>query len=191
MNFAPNSFIQRPCRPKSLPKTNIFLGLHFLHICISFLSLCLCLCLPTVSATYLNFTRAYTGKDKRDLYPLMPVICSIKLPYATEALPADLTLSGHPSAEPKPKPKTQSHFKSPSRFCSSGKRSLHLLNECFGNMTTYAFILFLAQAAKLHEFLLSSFWLFLHVCARELVLGCICVVLKTFAWLGLSQCGFF
>jgi len=39
--------------------------------------------------SYLNFTRAYTGRDKLDLYPLMPVICSIKLLYASN-MPADL-----------------------------------------------------------------------------------------------------
>jgi len=39
--------------------------------------------------SYLNFTRAYAGRDKLDLYPLMLVICSIKLLYASN-MPADL-----------------------------------------------------------------------------------------------------
>lgn len=58
--------------------------LLYIRFALSFLCLCVCVCfcLPAASVTYLNFTRAYTGKDKRDLYPLMPVICSIKLLYA-------------------------------------------------------------------------------------------------------------
>lgn len=94
--FAPSS-----CSGTSSAKTSIFLGLFlycctFVSLCRSFcLCMCLCVCvgLPAASATYLNFTRAYTGKDKRDLYPLMPVICSIKLLYAADTLRADLRAS--------------------------------------------------------------------------------------------------
>lgn len=94
--FAPSS-----CSGTSSAKTSIFLGLFlycctFVSLCRSFcLCMCVCVCvgLPAASATYLNFTRAYTGKDKRDLYPLMPVICSIKLLYAADTLRADLRAS--------------------------------------------------------------------------------------------------
>lgn len=92
--FAPSS-----CSGTSSAKTSIFLGLFlycctFVSLCRSFcLCMCVCVGLPAASATYLNFTRAYTGKDKRDLYPLMPVICSIKLLYAADTLRADLRAS--------------------------------------------------------------------------------------------------
>lgn len=66
--------------------------LLYIRFALSFF-LSLCVGLPAASVTYLNFTRAYTGKDKRDLYPLMPVICSIKLLYAADTLREDLRAS--------------------------------------------------------------------------------------------------
>lgn len=91
-------FAHSSCSGTSSPKTSIFLGFFlycctFVALCRSFcpcICMCVCVCLPAASFAYLNFTRAYTGKDKRDLYPLMPVICSIKLLYAADTLRTDL-----------------------------------------------------------------------------------------------------
>lgn len=82
--FAPSS-----CSDHFQTKDGHFLG-SFRSVVFPSQCVCVCFCLPAVSVTYLNFTRAYTGKDKRDLYPLMPVICSIKLLYAADTLRADL-----------------------------------------------------------------------------------------------------
>lgn len=138
--FSHPPLVRGPCRPLPCKGRPFFLGSLLLYsflFLFRFLCVCVCVCSPAASVTYLNFTRAYTGKDKRDLYPLMPVICSIKLLYATDTLPADLTLAYFPRS-----PRFHCLFSYFSFGNNNGKRSLNLPNgKRLRNITTYGFIL--------------------------------------------------